>query len=133
MFDPWKIVAAHPWLAIVHQRMPDHKPGATDGRSTIWLDDRLSQRERRCILTHELVHLQHGHDCCQPQAIERRVRAEAAMLLLPWDLLLREVAGCASVDVLAEELGVTDLVLADRLLCLTDQQQEMLRTCDTSI
>lgn len=133
MFDPWKIVAAHPWLAVVHQDMPDHKPGATDGHSTIWLSDRLSQRERRCVLTHELVHLQHGHSDCQPRAIEMQVRMETATLLIPWDRLIREVPACASVNTLAEDLGVTDLVLMDRLQGLSPERLELLRPHDASV
>ena len=36
------------------------------GATVIWLDPRMTQAERRCALTHELVHLEHGHRGCQP-------------------------------------------------------------------
>ncbi|MGP9033681.1 ImmA/IrrE family metallo-endopeptidase [Glutamicibacter mysorens] len=125
MFDPWKIIGANPWIEIHHVRMPDGKPGATDGARTIWLDDRLTARERRCVLTHELIHLQYEHNACQTPKIERRVRTETAHLLVPWpSLAMFEHADLAT---LAEELNVTDLVLEDRLQSLSALEVGLLR------
>lgn len=136
MFDPWNTIGANPWIEIHHVRMPDGKPGATDGTRTIWLDDRLTARERRCVLTHELIHLQYEHDDCQAPKVERRVRTETAHLLVPWpSLALFEHTDLAT---LAEELHVTDLVLEDRLWSLSELEVELLResgvtiSCDVS-
>ncbi|WPR65208.1 ImmA/IrrE family metallo-endopeptidase [Glutamicibacter protophormiae] len=125
MFDPWTIISANPWIQIHHVRMPEGKPGATDGKQVIWLDKRLTARERRCVLTHELVHLQYGHQDCQAMKIERKVRREAAHLLVPWpSLAMFEHADLPS---LAEELNVTQLVLEDRLHALSPLEVSLLR------
>lgn len=127
MFDPWGIIAAHPWLGVHMVRMPEGKPGATNGRDTIWLEERMTARERRCVLTHELVHLQYGHGDCQPPKVELKVRRQTAHLLLPWPMLVESVRGAVSISVLAEELHVTDQVLTDRLEALSDIEVETLQ------
>ena len=106
-------------------RMPDGKPGTTDGRHTIWLDERMTSGEYRCVLTHELVHLQYGHGDCQVPKVEKMVRKETAPLLVSWQCLAEAVRGTISVAALAEELQVTDLVLLDRLDALSELKVEL--------
>ena len=125
MFDPWDIVHANPWIHLHQVLMPDGKPGATDGKQVIWLDSRLTARERRCVLTHELVHLQYEHMDCQAPKVERRVRRETAHLLVPWPELAR--FECIDTEALAEELNVTSLVLLDRIDALSVVERELLR------
>ena len=108
---------------VVEWRRPHHgTPGATDGASRIWLDPRMSQAERRSVLTHELVHVMHGHRGCQPPAVERAVRAEAARLLVSTEDLLAALPWAMSLEELADELWVTPLVAADRLQTLTPEE-----------
>lgn len=112
MFDPWALAIE---LGIdVHTIPLDRISGCTDG-TTIWLDSRLTETERLCVLTHELVHLSRGHDGHQPPSVEESVRAEAARLLIPWDTLAAHAQSQASVYDLAHELGVTPRTLADRI------------------
>ncbi|MGP5689733.1 ImmA/IrrE family metallo-endopeptidase [Glutamicibacter ardleyensis] len=127
MFDPWQIVSENPWIEIHHVRMPNGKPGATDGHSIIWLDDRLTATERRCVLTHELVHLNHGHNECQPPKIERRVRTETAHILIRWTTLAESTTSNSNLTSLADELHVTRQVLEDRLHALSELEIEMIR------
>lgn len=47
------------------------------------LDPRQLQVERRCTATHEAIHAERGHRGCQPAAVERAVRTEAARRLVP--------------------------------------------------
>lgn len=86
-------------------------PAYTDGRATIWLDTGLTQAEARCALTHELIHLEHGHDGHQEPRIEARVRREAARRLVS------PIIGglCPDDDpvVWAEEQQITVAVLLD--------------------
>ncbi|UTT41334.1 ImmA/IrrE family metallo-endopeptidase [Glutamicibacter mishrai] len=125
MFDPWAIIGANPWIEIHHVRMPEGKPGATDGQRIIWLDERLTARERRCVLTHELIHLQYEHSECQAPKVERRVRTETSHLLIPWPELAKvQIADLSS---LAEELNVTVQVLEDRLFALSPLEVDLLR------
>ncbi|QSZ49371.1 hypothetical protein [Arthrobacter sp. D5-1] len=94
--------------------MPDGAPGRTDGTSTIWLDKSLDQVERRCALTHELVHLERRHIGCQPLAVESEVCAETARRLVALDQLVRGLRWSRSFAELADELWVTEDVLKDR-------------------
>lgn len=106
--------------------MPDGVPGRTDGLRVIWLDTRLQQVERRCALTHELVHLERGHDGCQEPRIERQVCAETARRLIPVDDLCKHAAWTSNVHELADELWVTERVVTDRLQSLTPEESAQL-------
>jgi len=102
--------------------MPDNVPGRTNGTDIIWLDNRLQQVERRCVLAHELVHVERRHIGCQPPAVERSVRIETARRLIPIGELCRHVAWARSHAELADELWVTEMVLTDRLSSLTPDE-----------
>lgn len=84
MYHPWRQLRAleHVTLHLAAD-LPAGVRGVTDGHSTIWLRDTLSQTERRCTLTHELVHLRHRHRGHQDEEVEEQVRREVAHLLLP--------------------------------------------------
>lgn len=97
-------------------------PGATNGADVIWLDPRMSQVERRCVLTHELVHLEYGHRGCQPPAVERVVRADTARRLVEFDRLSSAARWALSLEELADELWVTPLVVQDRLEVLSEDE-----------
>lgn len=112
MFDPWAFAEERD---IEVSRIPlRHLSGYTDGRR-IWLDQHLTATEARCALTHELIHLARGHDRHQPPAVEDRVRADTARLLVPWAAITTHAGSQLSPWHLAQELGVTERVLADRL------------------
>ncbi|MFC4903805.1 ImmA/IrrE family metallo-endopeptidase [Kocuria oceani] len=98
----------------------------TDGHSTIWLDDRLTETEARCALAHELVHLELGHIGHQPQAVEEKVREDAARRLLPLQALYTHRHWQGRLYGLAEDLGVTEAVLTDRLRWLTQEERLLL-------
>lgn len=115
----------HPWRALralahvrLHWRddMPEGMRGATNG-ARIWLREGMTQVERRCTLAHELAHLDAGHTTCQPDAVERRIRNQAARYLLPDPHVIAEALVWARGDVeaAADELWVTERVLRDRL------------------
>ncbi|WP_270264413.1 ImmA/IrrE family metallo-endopeptidase [Kocuria marina] len=112
MFDPWAKVSE---LGIdVHTVPLEQLSGCTDG-TTIWLDTHLTTTERRCTLTHELVHLTRGHTGHQALAAEDAVREETARLLVSWEALHAHCGAQLSAWHLAQEIGVTERVLADRL------------------
>ena len=124
MFDPW---------AFTDQRgIPVHRvplrlaSGYTDGQR-VWLDEHLTTVEARCALTHELVHISRGHDCHQPAAVEDDVLAQTARLLVPWDAITAHVGSQLDEWHLAQELGVTERVLIDRLHFASAVELEELR------
>lgn len=99
-------------VRVLSARLPGLLVACTDGR-TIWVDDRLTARERRCAITHELVHVEAGHRECQPPGVERRVRQVAAERLVSWEAVWEHAPWANSLDELAEDVLVTKSVLSD--------------------
>lgn len=119
MFHPWRALHALTHVVVVWVRPHPAAPAATNGIDVVWLDPRLTHVERRCVLAHELVHLEHSHRGCQPAAVEHAVRAEAARRLITLEDLLAAIPWSEHLAVLADELWVTEQVLLDRLAGLT--------------
>lgn len=103
---------------VLHWRhdMPPDTLGLTRGRR-VWLAAGQSQVQGRCTIAHERVHLDRGHNGCQPPAVEESVRREVARWLIPDVRALADAMAWASghVDEAADELWVTSVVLQDRL------------------
>ncbi|MGP5725880.1 ImmA/IrrE family metallo-endopeptidase [Arthrobacter rhombi] len=127
MFHPWGELRRLAHIIVIWKRPSPDIPAATDGEHRIWIDPSLSQRERRCALMHEMVHLQLGHRGCQPPAVERQVREAAARYLVSWDQLLAETPWAMSLPELADDLWVTELVLRDRIQTLSTDEVATLR------
>lgn len=124
MFDPWAITHER---GIEVTRVPlRHLSGYTDGRR-IWLDAHLTDVEAYCTLTHELIHLARGHNKHQPPAVEDRVRADTARLFVPWGATTGHAGSQLSFWHLAQEIGVTERVLSDRLQHASAEELQRLR------
>jgi len=129
MFDPWAKVSE---LGIYVHTVPlEQLSGCTDG-TTIWLDTHLTSTERRCTLTHELVHITRGHTGHLPQAAEDAVREETARLLVSWEALHAHCGAQLEIWHLAQELGVTPQVLADRIRHASAEERCALQGCIAS-
>lgn len=126
MWHPWRRLRELTHVVVVWARPSTEAPAATNGTDVIWMDRRLMQMERRCALTHELVHLDQGHHGCQPRAIEHAVRAEVARLHIPLEALVHAMPWALSLEDLADELWVTPMVLMDRLGGLTPAERTVL-------
>ncbi|WP_205570033.1 MULTISPECIES: ImmA/IrrE family metallo-endopeptidase [Actinomyces] len=133
MWNPWQALAEqYPDVVVVHTRlMPPRTLGLTDGR-TIWLSTDQTVAERRCTLTHELIHLERGHHSCQPPRVERSVEAEAARRLIPTERLLATLSWARSETEAAEHLWVDTATLRARLACLTEAERKRIREEDAS-
>lgn len=129
MFNPWEIVEADPGIR-VEMREFEECSGKTNGVDLIFLDPRLLEVERRCTLTHELVHISRGHYRCQPLSMEREVRRATSRLLVNVKDLRREMRWARHHVELASELVVTPRVLSDRLECLTPAEMQFLGAVD---
>lgn len=123
MFHPWRALRALTHVIVVWARPHPALPAATNGLDVVWLDPRLTQVERRCVLAHELIHIEHSHHGCQPRAVEHAVRAETARRLVSLEDLLAAVPWSEHLEVLADELWVTPAVLTDRLAGLTPAER----------
>ncbi|RAX50902.1 ImmA/IrrE family metallo-endopeptidase [Arthrobacter sp. AQ5-05] len=111
-----------PGVRVIWRRPRPDIPAATNGTDKVWVDPALSQTEIRCSLAHELVHLERGHVGHQPPAIEKEVRYEASRRLISITQLRAAAAWAQSRADLRDELHVTDMVLLDRLSCITDDE-----------
>ena len=117
IYHPWRVLGRH-WPHVIVEHTDDLTPGRradTNGTDEIRMRRRLLQVERRCSLTHELIHLEHGHTgACSP-GHEAEVDREAARRLIPWRQLLTAVRWARSESELADELWVTDRILRARV------------------
>lgn len=125
MQNVWGMLRTLAHVIVIWNRPYPDIVAATDGRR-IWIDPKLTTVERKCFLAHEAIHIQHGHNGCQPPAIERQVRLEVARFLVSFESL-QDVA-CWSRDAaeMAEELDVTEQVIIDRLATLDGDQLQQL-------
>lgn len=125
LLHPWRELRRMPHIAlswpILHAQL-----GRTDGHSRIELDRRLGQAERRCTLAHELVHVELGHGCRQPEPVEARVRAMTARRLLPLRALATALAYSLELEHVAFDCWVTRDVLDDRLADLKPAEYDYL-------
>lgn len=96
--------------------LPDGLWGCYDDEThVILIDRRLTYTAKRCVLTHELLHWQHGDAGCSNDRSkrERRCRTQTALLLVdPVELALLERM-YEHESQIADELNVTTQVLED--------------------
>lgn len=125
MFHPWRFVGQFPHIRVHHEDL-GNVSGRSDGVANIWLHKDLRQVERRCTLTHELFHIAEGHTSRVPFMLELCVRFKAARALVSLEELARGLAWAMSAEELADELGVTERIVMDRLASLTDDERLVL-------
>ena len=97
----------------------------TDGVENIWILDGLTVAERRCTLTHELIHLERGDTGHQSDKVERLVEREAARRLIPFDNLL-EADWAQPLEKIADDLWVDEATLEVRLATLSEPERSRL-------
>ena len=89
----------------------------------IWLHERLSPRQLRCTLGHELVHAMRDDEGCLDPVLDAHqetvVRKITARLLIPLDRLAATVMETLEEREAAEDLNVDMNTLIDRLRWLT--------------
>lgn len=129
-YHPWRhLHRAWGHVTVEHvDDIDDDRLGETDGLRLIRLRRRQLQVERRCTLTHELIHLERGDEGECPAATEDEIDREAARRLIPWDRLLDAVRWAHGMDELAEELWVSPKILHARTTALhADELMEIAR------
>lgn len=131
--DPYKWLARAPHVKLNITRLPDDLMGRwIPDASTIELDDRLTQTERRCTLVHELVHRLHKDLPTLPPELleiqERQCEKRAAKLLIPLNQLLDALLWSHDEHEaeIADQLWVDIPTLRDRLRYLTDKERHYL-------
>lgn len=122
--------AWHPWRALrvrypdvevsCYATLPDRLMGLQQGES-IWLCRSLTQVERRCTLTHELVHRERGtvpRGRVAAEREERIVNEITARRLIPVSSLIDGLRWTRDPDQLAEHLWVDLPTLRARMTTL---------------
>lgn len=133
-YDPWLDLRQNwPHVQVVIEPMTDDLLGEVrdDGR-VIALRADTSAAQRRCTLTHELVHLERGILDCGPwlQREEDLVHAEVSLRLIPLASLaaaIRSLGGADDPAALAQCLEVDSETLAVRLSRMRAAERSMLR------
>ena len=121
----WSALRDFAASVIVWTRPHSAIPAATvDG--TIYIDPKLTAAETRCALMHELIHLELGHCGCQPSLVEREVQLMAARRLVSFEDLQRVAGWSRNPSEMADELGVTEQVVVDRMATLDGDQVQAL-------
>lgn len=118
-FNPWSLLrSVHSEVEVsCRYRLPDHLMGLQHGRR-IWLCRTLTQAERRCTLTHELVHRERGpvpRDPVAAAAEERAVDRIAARRLITLPSLIDGLRWTRDAAQLAEHLWVDVPTLRARI------------------
>lgn len=117
-FHPWQVVREMGVRVLLSLGMPWESRGRSDPATmTIYLNRRrlTTQTERRCTLTHELVHLDRRDQGPQSDLVERKVRAEAAKLLIREPDLEDALRWSTDLYELSDHLWVTEDVMRDRI------------------
>jgi hypothetical protein len=133
-YDPWLDLRQNwPHVAVVIEPMTGDLLGEVrdDGR-VIALRADTSAAQRRCTLTHELVHLERGILDCGPwlQREEDMVHAEVSQRLIPLASLaaaIRELGGVDDPAAIAHWLEVDSETLAVRLDRMRSAERRLLR------
>ncbi|HEX8093505.1 ImmA/IrrE family metallo-endopeptidase [Jatrophihabitans sp.] len=133
-YDPWADLRLNwPHVKVVIERMTGDLLGEVrDDGQVIALRADTSAAQRRCTLTHELVHLERGILDCGPwlQREESLVHAEASLRLIPLASLVEAIRALGGADdpaALAQWLEVDSETLAVRLSRMTSAERRMLR------
>jgi hypothetical protein len=133
-YDPWVDLRQNwPHVKVVIEPMTGDLLGEVrdDGR-LIALRADTSAAQRRCTLTHELVHLERGILDCGPwlQREEDLVHAEVSQRLIPLSSLaaaIRELGGVDDPAAIANWLEVDSETLAVRLDRMRSAERRVLR------
>lgn len=125
-YNPWRVASSY-GVRVIFRDLPGAMWGAWHAPSRVVVLDRgLSQRERRCTLAHELVHVEAGDSCHQPARVEQLVHRVAAARLITLPDLAEAMRWSRDPHELAEGLWVDDRTLSVRLDALTVEERERL-------
>ena len=120
-YHPWRELRARPHIALHFRFLPEATGGALYARrgeqAVIVLDPRLSQRQRRCALAHELEHDSLGSLRCEAMPAlwadvvareEARINRQVADKLVPPDELAALAERVSGLDLALTPLDIAD-------------------------
>ncbi len=128
MYHPWREARRRPHLVIEHVDLPDDHRGCITG-STVTLNAGDLQSERRCTLTHELVHDErrvYPRDRVLRAKEERTVETIASRRLITLEALADALRWTRHAGEAASELWVDVPMLVTFIQSLTDAERDWL-------
>ncbi|UQE73878.1 hypothetical protein MYK68_14175 [Gordonia sp. PP30] len=134
LWHPWRWLRdRYPDVVVLHTPLPAGRMGRLSGME-ILLDHRLTQAERRCTLTHELVHIERrGAEHPSPAVEESLVEQETARRLITLGQLVDAFRWLRHPDLpaLAEHLWVDQQTALTRMQHLDPLEvAEIEHACD---
>ena len=126
MWNPWKALRDLPGVTVFSCRLDGPLGLSHASTGVVILERDQTIAERRVTLTHELIHIERGHDGCQDNKAEGAVEREAAARLIPLDALVSALLWSDDDYELAEELWVDVETVRTRLNNLTEQEHREL-------
>lgn len=130
MYHPWRRFRVEAQWVLWATRLPRGCMGYVDWRAhAVVIDRTLLQVERRCTITHELVHIERGPVPTDPwlgRREERAVEREAARRLIELDALADALAWSSQPAEVAEELWVDEQTLNARVAGLSRSERAWL-------
>lgn len=115
MHHPWRELRALKQLDVHWKDLGDDGPQGKIEGCTITLTTGMTQVERRCALTHELIHHERGILPVHDPAEEAAVEGEVARRLISIDGLIWVTKLGLSIELAAEELWVREDLLVRRV------------------
>lgn len=123
MWHPWRRLRELSHLTLAWQDSVTEY-GHTDFNCAITLTRGMTQAERRCTLTHELIHIERGPVAPEHQAAEERVvRDLTARRIITTEALIEALAESFDEWDLAETLWADVGVVRDRLQFLSPAER----------
>lgn len=123
---PWRTLRDYTHLRLAFADLGDEGPlGQTDG-TTITLTTGLLQVERRCVLLHELVHVERGIPHSDDPREEEAVEQEVAHRLIPLDRLVDALRWSRTYEEAAQELWVMPHLVVVRIAHLHPSERAAL-------
>lgn len=128
--DPYALLIEHPDITLVFADLPAGERGRWyPDLHVIMLHEGLTQAERRCTLTHELVHRMRGDSHAEGVEHVRQERSchnTVARLLIPFPSLLAAMQWGRDPQEIAEELWVDVETLHARIHALSPAESAAL-------
>lgn len=129
MWHPWRRLRDLPEVGLEWQDRDDQYGHYDFIRDCITITSGMDQAERRCTLTHELIHRERGPVPAHLADKEEEIVCDlAARRLITLEALLDGMVWCYSEHELAEHLWVDDDTLVTRLRNLTPDESDYLET-----
>jgi hypothetical protein len=118
-YDPYAVLRARPHVTVVWDVDMPERGRWYDRLQTMLVRQGLTQAERRCVVAHEIRHMERGDTSCTP-----KVHHEAARDLISLEELADALVWCLGYEEVAEHLHVDARTARARINTLTQDEKD---------